>query len=330
MSRLKDLIGQKFGMLTVVQRAENRQLQTCWLCICDCGNTKSVQASHLKNGNTRSCGCLLTSPTKFEDIAGQKFGMLTAFRRDKYSRAGTYWICKCECGNTKSAMITRLKNGNTKSCGCLAKIQFEAARNKSTPQDITGQKFGMLTAVTIDERRKAGTYWICKCECGTTKSVIISHLKLGRIASCGCLRAKRLAELRITRTEKKCTRCKEFRPLPEFGVSRGRWDGLNPNCKRCQSVLSAVNEHRRRNAPGKFTADDITRLYEQQQGECVYCSVGLSSGYHIDHIIPIAKGGTNYPDNIQLLCPKCNLKKNAKMPDVFLAELLEHGVRLSA
>lgn len=51
-------IGQRFGMLTVLQRAENmRPDQTRWVCQCDCGQTKVVNSSSLKCGNTKSCGC---------------------------------------------------------------------------------------------------------------------------------------------------------------------------------------------------------------------------------------------------------------------------------
>ena len=54
-----DLTGQKFGRLTVIERVENaKDGQACWLCKCECGNTKRVKARDLRRGNTRSCGCL--------------------------------------------------------------------------------------------------------------------------------------------------------------------------------------------------------------------------------------------------------------------------------
>lgn len=59
----KDLIGQKYGRLTVIDRAEDYISPSgdhvaCWLCKCDCGNEKVVKGSSLKRGNTKSCGCL--------------------------------------------------------------------------------------------------------------------------------------------------------------------------------------------------------------------------------------------------------------------------------
>ena len=55
--RLIDLTGKKFGKLTVIERAENRGNETFWKCKCDCGNTKKINGSKLKNGHTKSCGC---------------------------------------------------------------------------------------------------------------------------------------------------------------------------------------------------------------------------------------------------------------------------------
>lgn len=55
---LLDLTGQRFGRLTVVERAPNNQGQTRWLCHCDCGTERNVNAGSLQAGLTLSCGCL--------------------------------------------------------------------------------------------------------------------------------------------------------------------------------------------------------------------------------------------------------------------------------
>ena len=64
MPPLLNLVGQKFGRLTVVDRAENdKHKKPMWLCLCDCGNTKIVKGEKLKRKDggeslpTRSCGC---------------------------------------------------------------------------------------------------------------------------------------------------------------------------------------------------------------------------------------------------------------------------------
>lgn len=66
MGKFQDLTGQRFGRLTVIERAENRvqpngHCCTQWLCKCDCGKEVVVSALNLKRGHTRSCGCLVKS-----------------------------------------------------------------------------------------------------------------------------------------------------------------------------------------------------------------------------------------------------------------------------
>ncbi|MDE2101177.1 MAG: hypothetical protein KGL39_28270 [Patescibacteria group bacterium] len=53
----KDLIGQRFGRLLVLQKADVKNHHTRWLCLCDCGNQTTPKGIHLRNGMTTSCGC---------------------------------------------------------------------------------------------------------------------------------------------------------------------------------------------------------------------------------------------------------------------------------
>ena len=55
--RLIDLSGQRFGKLTVINRAPNHRGRTMWNCICDCGNKSIISACHLRSGHSTSCGC---------------------------------------------------------------------------------------------------------------------------------------------------------------------------------------------------------------------------------------------------------------------------------
>jgi len=65
---------------------------------------------------------------------------------------------------------------------------------------------------------------------------------------------------------------------------------------------------------GRLPKGFIAWLKEQQKNLCVICSQNLPDNYHVDHIYPISKGGKHEPQNIQLLCPSCNVKKAAKDP----------------
>ena len=72
----------------------------------------------------------------------------------------------------------------------------------------------------------------------------------------------------------------------------------------------------RKRATGSHTAADVKNLFAVQHGKCATCRSSLKeSGYHVDHVMPIALGGSNGPENLQLLCPPCNQKKHAMHPD---------------
>ena len=113
------------------------------------------------------------------DITGQKFNMLTAIKpTDKRNREGIMWLCKCNCGNECYVSVKSLRNGNTKSCGCL----------KNKKLDIAGHRFGRLTAIKpIGIIRGTSTTWLCICDCGKEINVAIKDLRSGNTKSCGCL-----------------------------------------------------------------------------------------------------------------------------------------------
>lgn len=74
-------------------------------------------------------------------------------------------------------------------------------------------------------------------------------------------------------------------------------------------------------APGTHTAADIAAQYGRQRGKCFWgrkinpaCSVSLKAGYHVDHVTPLVKKGSNGTENLVLACPSCNHTKYDKHP----------------
>ena len=71
-------------------------------------------------------------------------------------------------------------------------------------------------------------------------------------------------------------------------------------------------------AGGTFTASDVTALRKLQQNKCAACQCCIEKRYHVDHIEPLSRGGSNDKSNLQLLCPTCNLSKGARDPIAFM------------
>jgi 5-methylcytosine-specific restriction endonuclease McrA len=81
----------------------------------------------------------------------------------------------------------------------------------------------------------------------------------------------------------------------------------------------------RRAAEGRFDSDDIVRMLVMQNNTCAACSADISSKYHVDHIVPITRGGTHWPSNLQLLCRPCNQSKGNKTMSEWTAWKVEMG-----
>lgn len=96
---------------------------------------------------------------------------------------------------------------------------------------------------------------------------------------------------------------------------------LHPELVRMEGRLANNKRRARlREAPGNHNRQDVAAKLEQQRGLCAnpYCKVQLQT-FHADHVIPLFLGGSNAASNIQLLCPRCNLRKGRKTMEVFLA-----------
>jgi len=55
-------------------------------------------------------------------------------------------------------------------------------------------------------------------------------------------------------------------------------------------------------------------MLRRQDGQCASCGAGITSKFHVDHVIPLKRGGKHSEGNLQLLCESCNLSKGTKLP----------------
>lgn len=125
-----DLVGQKFERLTVLQGVYTLQRDIIWLCQCDCGIQTLATTNSLTSGKGKSCGCYAREINliQLKDITGQKFGRLTVLRLAERKGHSILWLCRCDCGKEKVTPGGSLRNGFTKSCGCL-NSEIVKARN---------------------------------------------------------------------------------------------------------------------------------------------------------------------------------------------------------
>ena len=93
------------------------------------------------------------------------------------------------------------------------------------------------------------------------------------------------------------------------------WRSENSDASRSQ-----VRNRRARkaSAEGFHTGEDIAAIRLAQRDKCAICRKPLRDKGHVDHIEPIARGGSNWPRNLQLLCRSCNSSKSARDPVEFM------------
>lgn len=163
------------------------------------------------------------------DLIGQKFNKLTVISL-AYIKKGTYWNCKCDCGNETIVSSSHLKSGAIKGCGCQLKL------------DITGQRFGRLKAMEFDHQMGNRAHWRCLCDCGKETIIYLGNLRNGHTQSCGCLRKEILSELLKNNIRGKDPSA-ETRKKLSIASSRENNPNWNPN-------LTDENRINRRHIPG--------------------------------------------------------------------------------
>jgi hypothetical protein len=183
--------GDRFGRLVVLRETtkeerRNKGGRNYW-CRCDCGKEVIVYGNHLKQGYTKSCGCLnkeLASTRNSVEIpTGTKYGQLTVLERAPVhpGKNLAYWKCQCDCGNIVEVSGSDLRSGHRTTCGS----PFHNSINE------IGNKYGMLTVIEYAGSNEQGTHrtalWNCRCDCGRYIIARGESLRAGKITSCGCI-----------------------------------------------------------------------------------------------------------------------------------------------
>lgn len=191
-NKFRDLTGQKFNRWTVLSRGTYKAGKIHWLCRCDCGTEGLVNTQNLKNGASKSCGCL-----SVESVIRRE----TTHGMSGYSEYKIWQMMKNRCSNTRDShfhryggrgiavcdrwendfaafyadmgprprglTIERINNdGNYEPGNCRWATNKEQAHNKANNRRLTA--FGK-TQILIEWER----------ESGISSSLLIYHLKQG-------------------------------------------------------------------------------------------------------------------------------------------------------
>ena len=120
-----------------------------------------------------------------------------------------------------------------------------------------------------------------------------------------------ISNIAVQRVKSKMRRRALYAENPQAIIAANRtWRERNPEKAAMINVAcKAARRARERDAPGRFTRRDVEVIWHWQGGLCAYCEADLASGVHVDHVVALANGGSNWPVNLQLTCPPCNQDK---------------------
>lgn len=123
-------LNQIFGKFKVIERTPLRSTDKCVIYKCECIECGHIQniASNVLHSQRKSCDNCSTRKSTLIDMTGQTYNWLTVIQRDNsIEHSGhendAYWICRCNlCGSIKSIRGFSIRNGLTKSCGCIKSV----------------------------------------------------------------------------------------------------------------------------------------------------------------------------------------------------------------
>ncbi len=261
-----------------------------------------------------------------EDLSSQVFGRLTALELvrvpDKNGRLWGKWRCKCICGNEKIIFSKSLKSGSTKSCGCLqneplhVKMQYKSGLhlNRMKSRYAENKLKGLCRCGNILTHNYKQCY---KCKV-SAKRRYYHRVRLNRQNGlCLCGRP-------LTPNRKRCSRCLEHwrnwkkvrvrKPIESQSLRAYIGILVRYYRKQKKKISYRSETSRQRIIDFKLTADDLIKLWHNQNGLCAIS--GLQMLHH-------QKGGLEAAsidrkdcslgyelDNVQLVCRWANFAKN--------------------
>ncbi len=239
----------------------------------------------------------------FEERFQEKQGRL---RRDCEVCSRPMWFPAC-------------KHGKYLTCGAdcaekrLERIRDERKMHCATCGDVFFPRLSQL---------RAGCGKYCSHKCSTPSHVAMNSEE---------------AQIKSRKSFREAIQSGRYRPLR--GKENPRWMGGPAACRMrrqadgrsamCLRRYRAKNKHKVREFAkrrsgrkcGRLPRGTVAKIGLLQRWRCAICRKGVRDNYHVDHIVALANGGAHAADNIQILCPTCNVRKSAKDPIRFMQEM---------
>lgn len=225
-------------------------------------------------------------------------------------------ICE-QC--SKAMWLPPSKSSSRKTCGpeCAEARRQELREAQTKPCDTCGENFRARPTLV-----KKGQGRFCSQRCNTSgwEALQRPEVKQRSIETMRSLRSLGLVKF-------------------SSGEDHPQWKGGKSACVRRriedgraaaelrryrQANPDKVREFQRRREGrkvGKLPYGTIPKIRKMQRDKCAICKVSLNNGSHLDHIVPLAKGGKHEPRNLQLLCKPCNLRKSDRDPITHMQSL---------
>lgn len=170
-------------------------------------------------------------------------------------------------------------------------------------RDLTGQRFSRLLVFLEAGRTKwQKVLWKCLCDCGNETTVIGANLKTGHTKSCGCLQREMMSRTWKGRTDVKGKNSPAYKH-GHYGT-RGY----------INHFIAKYRAMKLNQTPSNADINTIQEIYRL----CAELNdIFGPRSFHVDHVIPLSKGGLHHEDNLMIIPRFENLRKHTKEPQEY-------------
>jgi ribosomal protein L37AE/L43A len=287
-------------------------------------------ARSLATADCQTCGQTFQFPlrTAIANPVKRKYCSDTCRQHAKKLRTGTCQVCHIEF---KYRCISNSKMRRTCSEECLRRLLMSHRPHRPT---VTCEKCGKDFQKRSGSGRDSNRF--CSRMCGGTlktpemKQADAAAKAMRKMIRQEMRRVMREERLRAIERERSCPKLRSW-ICNGCGKKTETYGRLLRTCGECKAVrlkkVRKIAKHRRRVAKknAEFVPVHPDVIFERDRWKCCHCGCKVSKKYdpnhdhypNLDHVIPISKGGSHRPENLQCLCRACNMEKSDSRVNLF-------------